>query len=191
MMIQRHTGAAAALLTLLLSACVSPPTSPPATSAKALHAWQAEGKLGLRTHDTAKAINFRWEHNAEQLEISLYGALGIGGARLSRDSNGTYTLSTKDGIETADSAESMLENTLGWSLPVTALEYWIKGLPAPETPIQSQTRDEHGNLTQLQQQGWLIRYTKHANKGAFALPKKIVASHGALRLTIAIKSWRW
>lgn len=192
-MIQFRTSITATCLALFLSACVSPTAAPPPhiASATALHSWEAEGKLGVRSANTAKAVNFHWQHSPEQLDIRLHGALGLGSVYLKRDANGIFTLKSKDGTEQADSAEDLLYATLGWSIPVTALEYWIKGLPSPAAPVTSQTYDSQGNLTQLQQQGWKLLYSKHTHFGSLSLPQKIIASRDGLRLTIAINTWRF
>ncbi len=188
-----RTSITAVWLAFSLSACVSPPGVPPQhiTSAQQLLKWEAQGKLGVRTPSTAKAVNFQWQHSPKQLEIKLHGALGLGSARLSRAQNGNFTLQTKDGTEQAESAESLLYATLGWSLPVAALEYWVKGVPTPEATIESQTFDNEGKLTHLQQQGWKLHYPKYGEYGSLSLPKKIIASRDELRLTIVIHAWRF
>ncbi len=177
------------LLCVSLSACVSTPrTLPQNLSPETLHSWTASGKLGVRDRSSAKAINFRWQHNDKHFDIKLHGTLGIGTTRLT-NSEGVVTLKNRDGVRTADSAETLLSDVLGWTAPVNELTYWIKGLSSPESEIESEQRSNEGDLEQLNQQGWQIHFVKYHQLEDLKLPKKIVAKRDGITLTIAIKNW--
>ncbi|MFL0800076.1 MAG: lipoprotein insertase outer membrane protein LolB [Agarilytica sp.] len=177
------------LLCVSLTACVSTPRHPSQhLTPETLRSWTASGKLGIRDRRTAKAINFKWQHSDEHFDIKLHGAMGIGTTRLT-NKEGVVTLKNRDGVRTADSAESLLSDVLGWTAPVNELTYWIKGLISPESKIESERRSNEGELEQLNQQGWQIHFVKYHQFEDLKLPKKIVAKRDSLTLTIAIKNW--
>ncbi len=99
------------------------------------------------------------------------------------------TLKNRNGIRTADSAESLLSDVLGWTAPVNELTYWIKGLSSPKSEIGSEQRSNEGDLEQLHQQGWEIHFVKYHQLEGLKLPKKIIAKRNDITLTIAIKNW--
>ncbi len=176
-------------LCVFLAACASAPRRPPQDlSPETLHAWSASGKLGIRDARTAKAINFKWQHNDQHFDIKLHGAMGIGTTRLS-NKDGMVTLKNRDGIRTAESAESLLADVLGWTAPVNELTYWIKGLSSPKSEIESEKRSHNGDLERLNQQGWQIHFVKYHQLEGLRLPQKIIAKRDNMTLTIAIKHW--
>lgn len=133
------------LLTLLLVGCASTPTAPQGT--RTMH-----GIFGVVDLDDSQSGHFTWIQNGNDFTLELYGPLGLGAAELVGE-NGQYTLKTSDGkTYEADSAEGLLDNVLGWSMPVSGFPYWLWGQPEPGVPyLQSD------NI--LNQEGWQITYT--------------------------------
>lgn len=175
---------------LLLSACVTPPPITDIISKTTLDHWTASGKLGIKSRAQAKAVNFKWENRGDTFHIKLHGAMGFGSSSLSNQ-NGIVELKTKDGIRRSESAESLLQNILGWTVPVDGLRYWIKGAPSPVSHIEFQQMNPSGDLEHLHQQGWKIHFQKYQQIDGLMLPRKIVAKRDQLKLTIAIKNWRF
>ncbi len=173
---------------LLLSACVTPPHTTNDITKTSLDNWTASGKLGVKSGSRAKAVNFKWENRGNIFNIKLHGAMGFGSSSLSNQ-NGIVELKTKDGIRRSESAESLLQNLLGWTVPVDGLRYWIKGIPSPVSEIELQEMNPSGELARLHQQGWQIHFQKYQQINGLTLPRKIVAKRDQLKLTIAIKNW--
>ncbi len=138
-----------------LAGCVAPQIQGPADAG--VDIWRAQGKLGIVAEGKGRSINFDWSNDHHNFDIRLSGALGVGAARLSKRGS-TIELTTGDGRYRAASAEDLLWQTLGWSVPVSDLRYWIKGLPAPDSPVTASERDPAGSLLSLTQQGWQIDY---------------------------------
>jgi len=183
------------LLTLIatvafISGCVSSHKIDQSVPQQAPHKWRAKGKLGVVTPQRSGAVNFDWEHSNEDFEIRLYGVLGIGNARLTRNTQGVQLI-TKGQVIHATSSEDLMVKTLGWSLPVTELVHWIKGMPSPTSVVENKEIDNAGKIRYLEQQGWQISYTSYHGNRANTMPRKIIAQREGLRLTIAIKSWHY
>ena len=75
-------------------------------------------------------------------------------------------------ILTAASPEDLILQQLGYELPVSFLEYWIKGLPAPDSPADL-TFNELNQLTNLYQLGWSGSYTDPRLYGVIFLPRRV------------------
>ncbi|MFL0810145.1 MAG: lipoprotein insertase outer membrane protein LolB [Agarilytica sp.] len=148
-----------------------------------------KGKLGIRTEQRAQALNFNWTQTPKSFDIKLYGTLGFGSVRI-HNKNGLVELHTKKGIQTASDAESLLTANTGVQLPLSALESWVLGKASPTAPIAKQSLYPSGKLEQLSQLGWNIYFKQYQAVGNLTLPKKIIATQGSIRLTIAAKSWQ-
>ncbi|MFT5082210.1 MAG: outer membrane lipoprotein LolB [Lentisphaeria bacterium] len=167
----------------------APPRQLDAQTLMAVTIWNASGKLGIKIDGQSKSVNFDWANNADTYAIHLNGPLGVGAATLQKQ-GANVTLATKNAITSAHSAEDLLQQNLGWSLPVSELVYWIKGLPSPVSAIDTQSKFKSGELSALKQQGWQLVYSRYETHHGFRLPGKIVATHDRLKLTLVIKNWR-
>ncbi|WP_159931206.1 lipoprotein insertase outer membrane protein LolB [Oceanicoccus sp. KOV_DT_Chl] len=184
---------------LLLSACSQLPTVTPAGQ-QALAAnshiqhWQISGKIGWRHGDQAESAYLNWHQCGQQFEIRLTGPLGQGAAKLFGDASIT-SLQTSDGqIFTAASPEQLLFEQLGWTLPLSQLHFWVRGIPAPTSPFQPGNTDYD-----FEQQQWQLNFPRFTAIDSYQLPTKLKATHldpipfsGAspLSVTLIIKDWQ-
>lgn len=192
-------------LTCALSACTTLPVPPagdlwqqrqPALTA--IRHWVISGRLAILTPQSGWHIRVRWQQQADDYLIQLDAPLGQGAAEL-RGNAGSVTLRTADGEFSAASAEALLEQRLGWQLPVSGLRYWIRGLPDAGAAVEHRTLDTAGRLTGLRQSGWDIEFRHYtaipASAAPRALPDKIflvrrsASPDAALDIRLVIERW--
>jgi outer membrane lipoprotein LolB len=90
-------------------------------------------------------------------------------------------------ISTADA----IERNTGWDLPLQALPYWLKGLPAPDVRIQALELDPGGSLlSKLQQDGWLVLFERYKQFGDISLPTKLRIQRGTTTARVIIRDWQ-
>lgn len=154
----------------------------------ALDNWVAEGKLGLRMNGKGQSASFSWINEGPDYHVRLSGPFGQGKVSLEKEA-GWVTLKSDEHNGSAASPEQLMQEALGWSLPISELVHWIKGLPSPDSPVAEARETETGNFEFLQQQGWQIRYDDYRLENGIPLPRKIVASRENIRLVLAIKRW--
>ena len=146
-----HLATASALL--FLAACASVP-EPDATSGnwaaqrqriEAIEYFTASGKITLRTAEQAESASLLWQQLGESSHLRLSGPMGLSATTV--DSNGQQVV-IRQGDETRrwDIDDPAPEYTLGWSLPLRALQYWLKGVPAPGLELEELSLDPEGKL---------------------------------------------
>jgi outer membrane lipoprotein LolB len=156
----------------------------------AIDHWQVQGKIGLRIPNNSGSMYFNWKQGGENWAIHLSGPLGQGATWIRGNAMGV-SLQAGDKVPIyADSADQLMQSSLGWSLPIKSLHYWIRGFPDPATALDSIEKDESNNLSRLSQSGWDIVYARHQDIDGWTLPKKIIATNSDIRVTIIIKNWR-
>ena len=155
-----------------------------------LETWHAEGKLGVRFADDAHSANFDWINDQGDFSLRLSGPFGQGTTWLRRQGRLITLESPDEPLRKASSAEQLMLEQLGWQVPVSNLRYWIKGTAAPEHKVGKMSRNIDGTLAELHQQGWTISYSRYSAYNGWALPGKLVAERGDLRLTMIIKNWQ-
>ncbi|QEA40250.1 lipoprotein localization protein LolB [Pistricoccus aurantiacus] len=155
---------------------------------EAMNNWQLTGKVGLRTPEDSVSANLDWWQSPTYYRLLLSGPFGSGRSTLEGNDQGV-TLITSEGRFQADTPEALMEEQLGWSLPVSALDYWVRGLPTPDASYQRET-DAKGYPLYLQQQGWEIAYRDWVAAGDVWLPRRLVMSQKGLRATLVVNQWR-
>ena len=82
-----------------------------------------------------------------------------------------------------------MEQRLGWSLPVSSLTDWVRGLPADDSDFEM-TDDELGFPASLEQDGWEIDYRGWKDVNGTWLPNRLVMTYDDLRATLVVNQWQ-
>lgn len=186
-----------ALVVLLLAACAQQPRLPTATTWKEHSArlrelthWTAEGKLALRTPAQSESATIQWRQQAGVTDLHLSGPLGVAASSLHSDGK-ILEVRQGDDVQSWDLGDpAALERSTGWNLPLAALPFWLKGLPAPDLPIQDMALGPDSTLLQqLQQDDWEIRYEAYARYDELTLPSKLRIQRRDTTVRVIIRNW--
>ncbi|QEY73552.1 lipoprotein insertase outer membrane protein LolB [Pseudomonas denitrificans (nom. rej.)] len=154
-----------------------------------LDGWQIDGKVGIRAPKDSGSGTLFWLQRQDYYDIRLSGPLGRGAARLT-GREGAVTLEVAgQGRFEATSPEELLEQQMGWRLPVSHLLWWIRGLPAPDSKSRL-TLDGDSRLAKLQQDGWDVEYTRYSEQNGYWLPERLKLHGQDLDVTLVVKTWQ-
>lgn len=151
--------------------------------------WQITGKLGLKTPSESGSATLQWLQRQSYFDIRLSGPLGQGASRLTGRPGATELEIANQGRYSAVSPEALLEEQLGWQLPVSHLLWWVRGLPEPDSGSQL-TLDADSRLARLVQDDWRVDYLDYLEQDGFALPSRLKLYGRDLEITLVIKDWR-
>jgi outer membrane lipoprotein LolB len=131
--------------------------------------WEFTGSINVRDSNDSQSSRIRWRQNNEAYTINLWGTFNVGATQIDgRPGEVSISQQGRDPVNT-DSPEELLYQELGYELPVTELNYWIKGIPAPGLRADMQFGD-NDQLMQFFQAGWQINYMAYTNFGTETLP---------------------
>lgn len=185
---------------LLLGACAGGPRPLPEAGDRTrqalerLESWHLEGRIAVRHDGQGGQGLLYWDQaDASDFTLRLLDALGRQ-QLIIRGRAGRVMLQTRDGArQEADSTEALMQQTLGWSVPLSPLRWWIRGLPAPRDAGGEILQAEPGSsgipYTMLRQDGWEIRYLRHQWVDGLPLPALLELRHDTLRLRLVIEAW--
>ncbi|MDO8264695.1 MAG: lipoprotein insertase outer membrane protein LolB [Gallionella sp.] len=179
-------------LAMLLGGCalLTPAPQPAARPAQSeLAPFALNGRISVNHQGSRHSSGLRWTHQAQTDEILLLAPLGQTAARVYSDARYT-TLDDGDKHYENESAESLMQQVLGWYLPLSGLHHWLLGLPRADSPAQIE-RDGNGQITVLHQDGWEVRYLRYDGTKPDSLPKRLQLSHEDLQLQLLIDEWEW
>ena len=112
-----------------------------------------------------------------------------GAARLTGRPGAVSLDAANQGQFQAESAEALLQQQLGWSLPVAHLFWWIRGLPAEDSK-SSLTLDSESRLANLTQDDWQVEYLSYVEQNGYWLPERMKLHGANLDITLVIKDWQ-
>ena len=160
-------------------------------SLQLLSHWNARGKLALRTSESAESATILWRQQGENTELHLSGPIGISATTI--HSNGRQMeIRQGDELRTIDiSTPGAIALNTGWDLPLQALPYWLKGIPAPGSEVQLLELDPDNDLLlHLQQDDWDVHYKKYEQFGGLTLPTQLQIQRGGTSVRMIIRNWQ-
>jgi outer membrane lipoprotein LolB len=172
---------------LCVSGCITHPVvNKPiaATDVSQLHAWSAQGRMGITGVPQAGSASFNWRQRDETAQINLHGPLGVGAISLVMDDALHITLGNGTHYD-AQAALRELELRLGTAVPLKQLRYWLCVQAGPG----NYQWISNGNKV-LQQGGWRVEYNELMTVDTLQLPKKITATHDQVRIRVVIEEWK-
>jgi outer membrane lipoprotein LolB len=155
---------------------------------EAFDSWTLVGKAGLRTPQENTSANLDWNQTPYYFRMLISGPFG-GGRSVLEGREGRFSLTTSEGRFEAETPEALMEEQLGWSLPVRAMPDWVRGLPGDHASYQLET-DELGFPSFLQQDGWDIDYRDWEQTEGMWLPRRLVMNYGDVRITLVVNQWQ-
>lgn len=153
----------------------------------AINSWAARGSIAIHTQQKGWNASFHWQQQSKNYNITLFGPLGTNRVQLS-GSPQHVTLQTANKTVSAYTPEALLQQELGWNIPVSDLVYWLRGTPGPDTRSR-QSYDMNNHLVHLTQQGWNIVYLRYIAVNGIDLPNRLLLSNGPLQIRVVISQW--
>ena len=195
---------AAAVATLLLSACASQPMRTPvpvdpqqamqaAAHRAALADWQLSGRVAISGARQGGSGRIDWTQRGDRYDITLSAPVTRQGWRLSGDTASARLEGIEGGPRESTDVEDLLRTATGWEIPIRALVDWTRGVAAPEAGYgPAQVSHGAGGLPALiEQAGWRIQYRDwyEAGPGQPALPRRIEATREDARVRLIVDGW--
>jgi outer membrane lipoprotein LolB len=169
-------GLAAAAI-VALSGCASvkpqgPSTSNAATAVTAQTTRAYHGRFAVQYVDQNGQQrnaygNFDWQERGDTVTLQLRNPLGQTMAIVtSSPSAATLELPNRQPL-TADNVSTLMQNALGFALPVEGLRYWLQPSVAPTSKAKTEKDPQQDTrLKEIQQDGWTIDYIAYADAPA-------------------------
>jgi outer membrane lipoprotein LolB len=167
----------AAAAVVALAGCASvkpqgPSTSNAATAVTAQTSRAYQGRFAIQYNDQNGQQrnaygNFSWQETGDTVTLQLRNPLGQTLAIVtSSPASATLELPNRQPL-TADNVSTLMQNALGFALPVEGLRYWLQPSPAPTSRAKTENDPEQpSRLKQITQDGWTIDYLAYAEAPA-------------------------
>ena len=145
------------------------------------------GKAVVRSPQGSQRLSFRWQQSRGEYRISVWGALGVGRVQLSGTQQ-AVSVSRGGGDAISGPAAQMMEQYLGWSVPLEAMGSWLLGEPATTLEQDLVATDDRGRVTGLRQGGWYIEYSQHEWVNDQWRPKRLDITGAKISMRVVLSS---
>ena len=151
--------------------------------------WKIKGRAAVRDDSNSASYVLHWEQFNSNYELRLISSLGQG-TYLLKGSEKKATIQTpKNKIFTADTAEQLIQDKLGWDIHLAGLKYWLRGIPEPNVKYSQLLLDAQGRLSDMKQSGFTISILRYAKKKNVSLPEKVFIRKRDIQLRLVIQNW--
>ncbi|MER2493524.1 lipoprotein insertase outer membrane protein LolB [Catenovulum sediminis] len=158
-------------------------------SANQISSFALHGKIAFITAQERQSSNLYWQQKNERYELNLTTFLGIQLAEVVGTPNHLF-VSADGKTYQSNSPEQLIEETIGWPVPISHLQNWIKGVhngviinrhdnkQAKEVLVRTSSTEE-----------WTLNYLSYKKYGNIYLPTKIKCQSYGLTVILQINEW--
>ena len=153
--------------------------------------WRIEGKLGVRTEADSGSVTVDWRQREDRYGIHVSGPFGRGSTRIEGDTTFIVIEQAGEPAITSATPERLLQQKLGWFVPINDLRYWVQGLSSSGKAVTRPTYNKQGMLTTFEQADWLVSISRYKPVKRWLLPHRVKINRGNVQLTLAIHQWQF
>ncbi len=146
---------------------------------KFMEQFDLSGRFLIKNASKTYYGNFSWWRESGVEELDLNSPIGQTIAQIKIES-GVAILTANGKAYTGDNLDVVMQQNLGFSLPLSYLYYWVQGFKLPDYPIENLLES---GFTQL---GWRVEYLSWDDKVTH-LPQVIQCSQGDLSIKLVNK----
>ncbi len=151
--------------------------------------WQMDSRIFIQTKEEGFSSSIRWKQQGQSYQLR-FSAPFSQGIYLLTGSPEKVSIRLPDNTEqSAKDPETLMKQALGFKLPVSGLNYWLRGLPYPDDPDRDIILDKNERLIALKQAGWKIKISRYIHQDGYYLPTKLTMENKHLRMKMVVNKW--
>jgi len=150
--------------------------------------WSLSGRIAISDGRDGGSGRIDWSQHGGDFDIRLSAPVTRQSWRIVRENGHVRLEGLEGGTREGDDAQALLQQTLGWVVPVDALAAWVRGVRANAGDAQLQFGAD-GSPALLAEQGWSVEYRAWDASGTIPLPQKVFATRGEDRVRLSVDHW--
>lgn len=139
--------------------------------------YNISGRFSIVTAQKDYYGNFNWQRESGDDHLAFMSPLGNTVAQITVES-GVATLDNGSQVYSGHNLDQMMQEQLGFSLPINYLHYWLQGIPLPQYPVQNRLNSGFSQLN------WKIEYLSWQDQNH---PQIVQVSNSDLRIKLIIE----
>ncbi len=144
-----------------------------------------DGKISVRRGTQGNSGRFAFSQYVDSLVLEIWGPLGQGRVRLAGNED-QLILSRGGKTLAAGDAASLMQEQLGWYVPLDVFSAWLQG--APHDGFRVEWLDQSAQLSSFRQLNWQVELSRFGQSQDLRRPGRIDAVSGDLRVLLVTRS---
>lgn len=149
-----------------------------------IHTWSFNGKMAINDGNNSGSGTIKWQTENNNTGAQFKAPFGRASWEINEYVDSAVLTSSNNGITTANNAQILISNELDWNFPWDKLKFWLRGFNE-----ENELKKHQITPKTLEDNGWVISYTKWMATPIGLLPKKIKASKPPYSVKIVIYNW--
>jgi outer membrane lipoprotein LolB len=149
--------------------------------------WQAVAKMSVQSPQYSGSVRLDWKQLDENFSIILAGPLGLQNILMTGDSD--EAVIHYKGKSKVGSPNLLIKEIIGIPLQISALAYWLRGIPSPNLIQTNLLINPEGQAHKFEQAGWSLEFDKYKPTPFGSMPKKILGSNKERSFKLIISQW--
>tara|TARA_E500000178_G_scaffold344507_1_gene392853 strand:- start:931 stop:1524 length:594 start_codon:yes stop_codon:yes gene_type:complete len=149
--------------------------------------WQAVAKMSVQSPQYSGSVRLDWKQLDENFSIILAGPLGLQNILMTGDSD--EAVIHYKGKRKVGSPNLLIKEIIGIPLQISALAYWLRGIPSPNLIQTNLLIHPEGQAHKFEQAGWSLEFDKYKPTPFGSMPKKILGSNKERSFKLIISQW--
>lgn len=150
--------------------------------------FRLKGRLSAISSSESFKGSFDWTQRADEFTLILRGTLGIGTVVVHGDDQ-TVSISTRrDEVAEHVDLQSMMEEQLGWYVPLRELRRILLKAELLEDTSDSEF-DESGRLLRFLYRGWNVSFERYQELANRELPTRITLERSSTKIRLIVDRW--
>lgn len=169
------------LLVAVLSACAVAPK--PVDTTKGSFSRSGRFALNVEEADGSREAvqgGFQWQESPQQLQLDLNNPMGAVLARVVVAANGAALQYPNGEVVYAHSPDALVEQLLGYAIPVAGMRYWLRGQSAAEKEGQS------SQPSYLEEDQWRVHLKRYDELGPRLLQMYRTQAQQAISVRVVV-----
>lgn len=150
--------------------------------------WSLSGRIAISDGKDGGSGRIDWSQHGRDFDIRLSAPVTRQSWRMVRADGHVRLEGLEGGTREGDDAQALLQQTLGWVVPVDALAAWVRGARATPDDARMQFAAD-GSPAQVIEQGWTVDYPAWDATTPVPLPHKVFARDGTDRVRLVVDRW--
>lgn len=151
--------------------------------------WVITARIAVSDGKDSGSGQMEWHQDDESYEFHFRAPVTGKTWRLYGDANSAVLEGAGNTPFRGGNAEQLLQEKLGWHVPMAQLAAWVRALRAPGSRAEL-SYNEQNLPAVLKQAGWKVEYKDYFTDRTPALPRKVFASKKNYRVKMVIQEWK-
>ncbi len=155
---------------------------------EAYNAWSVSGRVSLSDGERGGQLAFDWRTDGDWHEVRLRTVMGGRQWRLRFAPGEARLVGSEVGELTGAHPDPLVEQAVGWPIPVADLAWWIRGLAPPHANGEMRF-DDDGTLASARRAPWTLDFQRFEQGEHALLPTRLQADSPPYRVRLVLRNW--